>query len=156
MLLLIIDINDNVPRFSEPEVLYRIEESTPPGTQFILPEAYDPDSSEYSLSSRSYSLHSRSDNLTFELKMITQRTFLPASAQINRSSNSYKEKPYLVIKRELDRETIASYSLEMRAVDGGGLSGTTQIRITVRGRFLFRFYFHFFKWNFKSAKRILL
>ena len=101
------------------------------GTHFYLPEAFDPDSSEFSINSRSYSLHSRSENGTFELKMVSQRSWIPSMGSMNRSAFAYKERPALVLKKELDRETIASYSLELRAVDGGGLSGTTQIRIAV-------------------------
>ena len=78
------DVNDNVPKFSEPEKLLQIPENTPLTTLFELPVAVDPDERHNSLlSTQPYSLSfpRASDNLTFEVRLQVFPRLLSSSVQ---------------------------------------------------------------------------
>lgn len=144
------DVNDNVPKFSEPEKLLQIPENTPLTTLFELPVAVDPDERHNSLLSfQPYSLSfpRPSDNLTFEVRLQSYPRQLPSGAGatgssggggggvsvgsqawriLGNASHSFyqvRERPVLALKRPLDREVISSFAFELRATDGGKLTG---------------------------------
>ncbi|KAM7042534.1 uncharacterized protein M8220_007705 [Acridotheres tristis] len=110
----ITDINDNDPRFREPEIELRMSETTAPGSRFPLAEAHDPDSSRNSL--QSYEL---SGDEHFSLAV--------------QAGPGGDQRPELVLAKALDREEAAFHELVLRAMDGGdpARTGTARIRVTV-------------------------
>ncbi|XP_062986041.1 protocadherin gamma-A10-like [Elgaria multicarinata webbii] len=110
----ITDINDNAPTFMQELLDLKISETAIIGTHFLLQEAQDSDSGDYSL--LNYHL---SSSKHFSLKL--QRT-------------SDRDKyPELVLEKSLDREEEAIHFLILTATDGGhpARSGTLQIRVIV-------------------------
>ncbi|KAL0176518.1 hypothetical protein M9458_028848, partial [Cirrhinus mrigala] len=107
------DINDHSPSFPEKEQRLRIYENTLPGADYQLQAARDPDSGSNSV--RSYKL---SPNDHFEIRV--------------RESDEDR-KPFLVLKKAVDREIATTYKLLLTAVDGGNppRSGNLNINITV-------------------------
>ncbi|XP_069510288.1 protocadherin gamma-A11-like isoform X47 [Ambystoma mexicanum] len=108
------DINDNPPTFIVDQIVLPINEITPPGTRFVLPEAHDADAGGNSL--QSYQL---SANKHFILN-VKNRTDGTKSAE-------------LVLEKSLDREEQEVHSLILTATDGGHpvRSGTARIEINV-------------------------
>ncbi|XP_044540998.1 protocadherin gamma-A2-like, partial [Gracilinanus agilis] len=110
----IIDINDNPPHFLLEELELKISETTAPGTQHLLENAYDPDVGLNSL--QGYEL---SPNRHFSL-------------QVHSRAKGVKY-PELVLERALDREDESIHHLMLTAWDGGEpiRSGTARILVTV-------------------------
>uniref|UniRef100_A0A8C4SFL6 Cadherin domain-containing protein n=1 Tax=Erpetoichthys calabaricus TaxID=27687 RepID=A0A8C4SFL6_ERPCA len=108
------DINDNNPIFSKNNILLEINELSPPGAIFSLPNAIDSDVGVNSL--KSYTL---TPNDHFKLKVQTQSD---GSSSVN-----------LLLETPLDRETQEEHVLVLKAVDGGEpqRSGTVEIKIIV-------------------------
>ncbi|XP_037364979.1 protocadherin gamma-A8 isoform X6 [Talpa occidentalis] len=111
----IIDINDNNPKFQVEVLEVKINEIAAPGTRYPLPEAVDPDVGMNSL--QSYQL---SPNRHFSLY---------AQAGDHQGSIS----PELVLEHTLDREEEAAHNLVLIAFDGGDprRSSTVRIQVTV-------------------------
>ncbi|XP_026135776.1 protocadherin alpha-10-like [Carassius auratus] len=109
----ITDINDHSPSFAENENQLRISEYTLPGADYQFQAAKDPDSGTNSI--RSYKL---SPNDHFEIRV---------------RENDEDKKPFLVLKKAVDREITNTYNLILTAVDGGNppRSGTLNITITI-------------------------
>ncbi|ELT89521.1 hypothetical protein CAPTEDRAFT_222417 [Capitella teleta] len=109
----ILDINDNIPVF--PEVTYPVSmsESSSVGTSISLPVAMDLDSPENGI--KGYRLISES--FEFDLKSTTQ-----AGGQIDL---------HLKLMTALDRELVEEYELDVEVYDGGSLSSTVNIVVTV-------------------------
>ncbi|XP_042593828.1 protocadherin alpha-3-like [Cyprinus carpio] len=109
----ITDINDHSPSFAENENQLRISEYTLPGADYQLQAAKDPDSGTNSV--RSYKL---SPNDHFEIRV---------------RENDEDKKPFLVLKKAVDREITTTYKLILTAVDGGNppRSGTLNITINI-------------------------
>nr|XP_017214536.1 protocadherin alpha-8-like [Danio rerio] len=110
----ITDVNDHAPSFANKDVLLEIQESTIPGEDFQLQEAYDPDSGVNSV--RFYKL---SQTEYFEIEL--------------RENGGEKKVPVLKLRKSLDRERQVIHSLIVTAVDGGNQprSGSTVINVTV-------------------------
>ncbi|XP_017214536.2 protocadherin alpha-8-like [Danio rerio] len=110
----ITDVNDHAPSFANKDVLLEIAESTIPGEDFQLQEAYDPDSGVNSV--RFYKL---SQTEYFEIEL--------------RENGGEKKVPVLKLRKSLDRERQVIHSLTVTAVDGGNppRSGSTVINVTV-------------------------
>lgn len=112
------DLNDNAPEFPQDEITVHISEMTSPGAVFAIPAAEDPDSGTNSI--QKYSLLTRTNK--FELK-------------VNKDveSNIQSETLQLVLKRKLDHENTAFYSLKLMAWDDGipQKSGSVMINIQV-------------------------
>ncbi|XP_051790246.1 protocadherin gamma-A11-like [Erpetoichthys calabaricus] len=108
------DINDNNPIFSKNNIQLEINELSPPGAIFSLPNAIDSDVGANSL--KSYTL---TPNDHFKLKVQTQSD---GSSTVN-----------LLLETPLDRETQEEHVLVLKAVDGGEpqRSGTVEIKIIV-------------------------
>uniref|UniRef100_A0A8C7Y836 Cadherin domain-containing protein n=1 Tax=Oryzias sinensis TaxID=183150 RepID=A0A8C7Y836_9TELE len=109
----ITDVNDHAPCFPEKEQTFEIAEHTPPGTKFQLQPARDPDAGVNSI--RTYTI---TQNEHFDVE----------------TSKSDEDKvPFLVLKKQLDREQKSSHLLFVSAVDGGKSprSGTLNVTITV-------------------------
>ncbi|XP_050928280.1 protocadherin alpha-3 isoform X32 [Lates calcarifer] len=110
----VLDINDHSPSFPEEEKRLEISESVLPGARFQLKASRDPDSSHFSV--QQYKL-SHNDHFRLEVK--------------DRGEDG--KIPILVIQKSLDRETAASHSLILTALDGGkpAKSGNMNILVNV-------------------------
>ncbi|XP_040478243.1 protocadherin gamma-A8 isoform X1 [Ursus maritimus] len=110
----ITDINDNNPKFQVENLEMKINEISPPGTRYPLPEAVDPDVGMNSL--RSYQL---SPHPHFSLDVQT--------------GDDGTLHPELVLEQALDREEEAAHHLVLIAWDGGDprRSSTVHIHVTV-------------------------
>ena len=90
------DINDNDPMFSDSEVGRSISEAAVVGAHIIIPTAQDPDSPQNGI--QGYKLQEYSPTFTL---LVEEETLA------------------LVLEAPLDRETQAFYEIEVIAVDGG-------------------------------------
>ena len=109
----ILDVNDNHPKFPEPMIVLNISESTLPGTNFIIPSAEDPDSGNHSIQDYKMVL----DQYKFQL-------------QVRETTNGSTDLR-LVLMSTLDRETKDSYEIQIIASDGGKPSKSGSIIINV-------------------------
>ncbi|KAM5169008.1 protocadherin beta-15-like [Callospermophilus lateralis] len=112
--LLVGDINDHSPEFSEREMILRILENSPPGTVFPLKKAQDLDVGNNNV--QNYNIGSNSH---FHISTIKR--------------GDGRKYPELVLDKELDHEEQSEFRLTLTALDGGSppRSGTTQIRVLV-------------------------
>ncbi|XP_029702901.1 protocadherin alpha-3-like isoform X8 [Takifugu rubripes] len=110
----ILDINDHSPVFPEKEKKLEISESALPGARFQLQAGRDPDVGQ--LSVQQYKL---SHNEYFRLDV--------------RDRGEDRKVPFLVLQKQLDRETASSHKLQLTALDGGkpAKSGAIDIIIDV-------------------------
>ncbi|KAG8439004.1 hypothetical protein GDO86_005263, partial [Hymenochirus boettgeri] len=110
----ILDVNDNVPSFSQKVFEVDITESTLPGVQFVLGHAQDPD-----LGTNSVQKYELSTNEFFSLA--------------EKNSGGGSKYPELVLEKPLDRERQSSFEIILTAFDGGKpkKSGTSEIKIVV-------------------------
>ncbi|MCI4393656.1 hypothetical protein PGIGA_G00160140 [Pangasianodon gigas] len=109
------DINDNAPEFPRKESTLEISENTAPGTRIPLDVAVDEDVGTNYIQSYQISVNSH-----FTIDVLSRADGV-----------KYAE---LVLMKELDRETQASYALELVATDGGNppRSGSTKINVKVK------------------------
>ncbi|XP_062259614.1 protocadherin-8-like [Platichthys flesus] len=109
------DINDNSPEFPRKESSLEISENTAVGTRIPLDFAVDEDVGLNYIQSYQISVNSH-----FSIDVLSRADGV-----------KYAE---LVLMKELDRETQATYALELVAMDGGNPSrtGTTRINIKVK------------------------
>ncbi|KAG1956931.1 protocadherin-8-like isoform X1 [Pimephales promelas] len=109
------DINDHAPEFSRKESTLEISENTAVGTRISLDVALDEDVGSNYIQSYQLSVNSH-----FTIDVLSRADGV-----------KYAE---LVLMKELDRETHASYVLELVATDGGNpsRSGTTNINVKVK------------------------
>ncbi|XP_077065645.1 protocadherin-8-like [Siphateles boraxobius] len=109
------DINDHAPEFSRKESTLEISENTAVGTRISLDVAMDEDVGLNYIQSYQISVNSH-----FTIEVLSRADGV-----------KYAE---LVLMKELDRETHASYVLELVATDGGNpsRSSTTKINVKVK------------------------
>lgn len=110
------DENDNSPRFGQPEVRVSLSEGSSPGTRLLLPRATDPDSPRYGV--QRYALENAPSNV-FSL------------VQINDSGSVGAE---LLLRSNLDRESVDNYRVHLVAFDGGqpSRSGVAVVVVEVK------------------------
>ncbi|XP_062281231.1 protocadherin alpha-3-like [Scomber scombrus] len=110
----VIDVNDHSPVFPGREKRLDIFESKSPGARFQLQPARDPDGGQFSV--QQYKL-SQSDHFRLEVK----------------ERGEDRKMPFLILQKQLDRETMREHKLMLTAVDGGrpARSGTLEILIEV-------------------------
>ncbi|KAK3764940.1 hypothetical protein RRG08_045743 [Elysia crispata] len=121
--VMLLDVNDNTPSFSQAQFTLRISESAMIGSEFALPKAMDDDISSNN-SIQSYSIRSM-DGLPnagpFRLEVFRQ------------PNDAYDLK--LVLINRLDREARDHYNLLLTAADGGPapgpLEGSMILSVTV-------------------------
>ncbi|XP_060743333.1 protocadherin alpha-13-like [Tachysurus vachellii] len=107
----ITDINDNSPKFPEKEKRLEIAENRLTGTRFQLQAARDPDVGINSV--RSYKI---SQNEHFDLQV---------------RERGEEQIPYLVLQKQLDRETKGEHSIILTAIDGGTPPKSANLNVTV-------------------------
>uniref|UniRef100_A0A2K5DS36 Protocadherin beta 16 n=1 Tax=Aotus nancymaae TaxID=37293 RepID=A0A2K5DS36_AOTNA len=112
--LRVIDINDHSPVFTEKEMVLKIPENSPLGTEFPLYHAVDMD-----IGSNNVQNYKISPSSYFRV--------------LTRERNDGRKYPELVLDKELDREEEPQLRLTLTALDGGSplRSGTTQVLIEV-------------------------
>ncbi|XP_062381367.1 protocadherin alpha-3-like [Sardina pilchardus] len=108
----VLDINDHVPNFLEKVKKLEISESALPGARFQLQPAQDPDGGTNSV--QQYKL-SQNEHFRIEVK--------------DRGANG--KIPFLILQKQLDRESIPNHRLIISASDGGRPSKTGSMEITV-------------------------
>ncbi|XP_057706849.1 protocadherin alpha-8-like isoform X44 [Corythoichthys intestinalis] len=108
----ILDINDHSPVFQEKEKKLEISESAMPGARFQLQAGRDPDVGQFSI--QQYKL-SHNDYFRVEVK----------------DRGEDRKVPFLVLLKQLDRETTARHHLRLTAVDGGKPPKSGSIEIIV-------------------------
>ncbi|XP_055980372.1 protocadherin beta-2-like [Sorex fumeus] len=106
----ILDINDNAPEFAKLLYEVQIPENSPIGSQVAIVSARDLDLGVYG--EISYVLFQASEDI--------RKTF-----RINAKSGE------LLLIQELDFEFIKSYTVNIQAIDGGGLSGSCIVFVQV-------------------------
>ncbi|XP_053734538.1 protocadherin alpha-8-like [Synchiropus splendidus] len=108
----ILDINDNSPVFLEKEKHLEISESALPGARFQLQAAKDHDVGQYSV--HQYKL---SHNELFRIEV--------------KDRGEDHKVPFLILQKQLDRETVAQHKLRLTAVDGGKPANSGSIDIII-------------------------
>ncbi|XP_074065094.1 uncharacterized protein LOC141504176 [Macrotis lagotis] len=110
VLVLIMDVNDNAPVFSQSRYDVQIPENSPIDSLVATVSAKDLDAGNNA--EISYSLFRASESI--------RKTF-----QLNEKSGELR------LKRKTDFESIQSYTIDIQATDGGGLSGKCTIVVQV-------------------------
>ncbi|XP_028271944.1 protocadherin alpha-13-like isoform X14 [Parambassis ranga] len=110
--VVIVDLNDNSPKFVEKSFSLNISEYSPTGEHFLLPLAIDADTGSYSV--KTYRL---SPNEYFSLDV--------------QSGGEHSASAELVLQKPLDREKQAVFKLTLTAVDGGKPPNIGTVEITV-------------------------
>ncbi|XP_071380386.1 protocadherin alpha-3-like [Centroberyx affinis] len=110
----ILDVNDHSPSFAEKEKRLEISESALPGARFQLQAARDPDGGHFSI--QQYKL-SHNDHFRVEVK----------------DRGEDRKVPFLVLQKQLDRETAGKHRFLLTAIDGGkpAKSGAIEILVDV-------------------------
>lgn len=131
IIIYILDINDNTPRWVQSVIELEIPEHTTIGTGYQLPEAIDPDQGPmhtvvaYELENKplkenidqtSKDYYSNSLNKEIQDK---QPFSLDVRALDNSNSKTQKFSLILRVEEDLDRETRPTYELILYAIDGG-------------------------------------
>ncbi|XP_066128844.1 protocadherin beta-18-like [Saccopteryx bilineata] len=106
----VLDVNDNAPEFDRPVYEVQVPENSPLGSLVVKVSATDLDAGVHGELSYSFSQVSRDIRKTFEIHPISGKVHLKAL---------------------LDFELIQSYTLNIQAIDGGGLSGKSTILVRV-------------------------
>ncbi|XP_064527558.1 protocadherin gamma-A10-like [Pseudopipra pipra] len=106
----VLDANDNAPVFSQAEYTVRVPEDVPVGSVLVTVTATDPD-----------------EGLNGQVKYSFQRISHSASELFHLDSETGE----IAVKNGLDFEEISSHELEVQAGDGGELSDTAKVKITV-------------------------
>ena len=114
----VLDINDNVPKFSETVLNLSIPEGTSIGSSYSLTPAVDLDAGNNSIQ---------------EYILEPARTDFELEKQLNPDKTTTLS---LILNLNLDRESIQNYTLYVKAVDGGvpAYTGTLTVNINVTDR----------------------
>uniref|UniRef100_A0A9L0IK57 Protocadherin beta 13 n=1 Tax=Equus asinus TaxID=9793 RepID=A0A9L0IK57_EQUAS len=106
----VVDINDNAPEFEQPSYRVQIPEDSPIGSLVVTVSASDLDSGVYG--KISYTLFQPSEDIskTLEVNSVTGE---------------------IRLRKQVDFETVQSYEVDIKATDGGGLSGKCTLLLQV-------------------------
>ncbi|XP_062941799.1 protocadherin beta-17 [Cynocephalus volans] len=110
VLILVLDINDNAPEFTQQVYEVQVPENSPVGSLVITVSAIDLDAGTHGELSYTFFQSSNQVFQAFEINTVTGE---------------------IRLKKLLDFEEIQSYSMEIEASDGGGLSGKCTVAIKV-------------------------
>ncbi|PKK19790.1 protocadherin gamma-B5-like [Columba livia] len=106
----VLDANDNAPVFSQAEYTVRVPEDVPVGSTLVTVTATDPD-------------EGLSGHLKYSLKKVSDIEL--GNFHLDSETGA------ITLVRSLDFEESDSYEMEVQARDGGGLSNTAKVEITV-------------------------
>ncbi|XP_064886358.1 protocadherin gamma-A10 isoform X20 [Columba livia] len=106
----VLDANDNVPVFSQAEYTVRVPEDVPVGSTLVTVTATDAD-------------EGLSGHLKYSLKKVSDIEL--GNFHLDSETGA------ITLVRSLDFEESDSYEMEVQARDGGGLSNTAKVEITV-------------------------
>ncbi|XP_066185607.1 LOW QUALITY PROTEIN: protocadherin gamma-A6-like [Sylvia atricapilla] len=106
----VLDANDNAPVFRQAEYTVRVAEDVPVGSVLVTVTATDADEG---------------------LNGIVKYTFKKITERASRIFHLNSERGAITLIQSLDYEEGDSYELEVQARDGGGLSDTAKVGITV-------------------------
>ncbi|XP_044081924.1 protocadherin beta-16-like isoform X1 [Neovison vison] len=106
----VVDSNDNAPEFGQPIYKVHIPENSPVGSLVVTVSASDLDSGVYG--KISYTLFQPSEDISKTLEVN------PVTGEIR-------------LKKKVDFETVVSYEVDIKATDGGGLSGKCTLLLQV-------------------------
>ncbi|XP_040831246.1 protocadherin beta-16-like isoform X2 [Ochotona curzoniae] len=104
------DVNDNAPEFEQPVYRVQVPENSPEGTLVVTVVATDSDSGTNG--KISYTLIQPSEGISKTLEVN------PATGAVR-------------LRKQVDFETIRSYEVDIKATDGGGLSGKCTLFLEV-------------------------
>ncbi|XP_021070344.1 protocadherin beta-16-like [Mus pahari] len=110
ILIEVVDTNDNAPEFQQPTYRVQIPENSPTGSLVLTVSANDLDSGDYG--NVLYALSQPSEDISKTLEVN------PVTGEIR-------------LRKEVDFETIPSYEVDIKATDGGGLSGKCTLLLQV-------------------------
>uniref|UniRef100_A0A8C2QGL6 Protocadherin beta 20 n=1 Tax=Cricetulus griseus TaxID=10029 RepID=A0A8C2QGL6_CRIGR len=110
ILIKVLDINDNAPEFAQSLYEVQVPEDMPIGSSIIAISAKDLDLGNYGIISYSFLQASEGIRKTFDIN--------PTSGEVN-------------LRSLLDFEVIQSYSVNIQATDGGGLSAKCTLLVKV-------------------------
>ncbi|XP_044540963.1 protocadherin beta-2-like, partial [Gracilinanus agilis] len=108
--VLVVDINDNAPVFAQPHYEVQISENSSIGSKVVTVSATDLDTGNYGEISYTFFYPSENIRKTFHLK---------------------EKLGELYLRERVDFESIQSYSINIQATDGGGLSGECTVIVQV-------------------------
>ncbi|XP_044931312.1 protocadherin beta-16-like [Mustela putorius furo] len=106
----VVDSNDNAPEFGQPIYKVHIPENSPVGSLVVTVSASDLDSGVYG--KITYTLFQPSEDISKTLEVN------PVTGEIR-------------LKKQVDFETVVSYEVDIKATDGGGLSGKCTLLLQV-------------------------
>ncbi|XP_047585620.1 protocadherin beta-16-like isoform X2 [Lutra lutra] len=106
----VVDSNDNAPEFGQPIYKVHIPENSPVGSLVVTVSASDLDSGAYG--KISYTLFQPSEDISKTLEVN------PVTGEIR-------------LQKQVDFETVLSYEVDIKATDGGGLSGKCTLLLQV-------------------------
>ncbi|XP_066479073.1 protocadherin beta-16-like [Tiliqua scincoides] len=106
----ILDINDNFPQFAQNEYKMKIKENSPQGSLVSKVEARDSDAGSNAQITYSFHQVPESINILFQLNEITGE---------------------ITVWGEIDYEKESNYEMNIKATDGGGLSGYCKVLVEI-------------------------
>uniref|UniRef100_A0A8C2P1D5 Cadherin domain-containing protein n=1 Tax=Capra hircus TaxID=9925 RepID=A0A8C2P1D5_CAPHI len=106
----VVDINDNAPQFQQLLYEVHIPENSPVGSLVVTVSAIDVDSGLYGKISY---------------------TFFQPSEDISKTLEVNPETGEIRLRKQIDFETVLSYEVDVKATDGGGLSGKCTLLLQV-------------------------
>ncbi|KAM7242588.1 hypothetical protein CapIbe_007059 [Capra ibex] len=106
----VVDINDNAPQFQHLLYEVHIPENSPVGSLVVTVSAIDVDSGLYGKISY---------------------TFFQPSEDISKTLEVNPETGEIRLRKQIDFETVLSYEVDVKATDGGGLSGKCTLLLQV-------------------------
>ncbi|XP_031221326.1 protocadherin beta-16-like isoform X2 [Mastomys coucha] len=110
VLIEVVDSNDNAPEFQQPTYRVQIPENSPAGSLVLTVSANDLDSGDNGKVLYALSRPSEDISKTLEVNPVTGE---------------------IQLRKEVDFETIPSYEVDIKATDGGGLSGKCTLLLQV-------------------------
>uniref|UniRef100_A0A671TBK8 Protocadherin Fat 4-like n=1 Tax=Sinocyclocheilus anshuiensis TaxID=1608454 RepID=A0A671TBK8_9TELE len=116
--LIVLDVNDNTPSFSQNIYDIEIEENTLSGADVL--QVFASDADEGTNGQIHFSIAGGNANSDFRIDSVTENSF-----SINRATGEIRT------TRPLDREKVAQYSLRVKATDRGSPPKSTAVKVLI-------------------------